>query len=60
MVRMCTCTPTAAIPFLARLVEGALMEIPSGLVEAAKAMGATRQQIIRKVLLPEAMPGILV
>ncbi len=48
-----------AIPFLARLVEGALMEIPAGLIEAAQAMGATRQQIIRKVLLPEAMPGIL-
>lgn len=48
-----------AIPFLARLVEGALMEVPAGLVEAAQAMGATRQQIIRKVMLPEAMPGIL-
>lgn len=48
-----------AIPFLARLVEGALMEIPSGLVEAAQAMGATHRQIIRKVMLPEALPGIL-
>ncbi|MGC9422555.1 methionine ABC transporter permease [Vibrio sp.] len=48
-----------AIPFVARLIEGALIEVPSGLVEAAQAMGATPMQIIRKVLLPEAMPTIL-
>ncbi|WP_434359418.1 ABC transporter permease [Parasalinivibrio latis] len=48
-----------AIPFIARLVEGALIEVPSGLVEAAQAMGATPLQIITKVLLPEALPGIL-
>ncbi|QUJ66879.1 ABC transporter permease [Photobacterium sp. GJ3] len=48
-----------AIPFIARLVEGALLEVPGGLVEAAQAMGATPAQIIRKVLLPEAMPGII-
>ncbi|WP_158174898.1 methionine ABC transporter permease [Grimontia hollisae] len=48
-----------AIPFIARLVEGALLEVPSGLVEAAQAMGATPLQIIHKVLLPEALPGIL-
>ncbi|WP_318419407.1 methionine ABC transporter permease [Photobacterium leiognathi] len=47
-----------AIPFIARLVEGALLEIPSGLVEAAQSMGATPLQIIKKVLLPEALPGI--
>ena len=49
----------AAIPFVARLMEGALMEVPSGLTEAAQAMGATRMQIISKVLLPEALPGML-
>ncbi|WP_413114011.1 methionine ABC transporter permease [Thaumasiovibrio sp. DFM-14] len=49
----------AAIPFIARLVEGALIEVPSGLVEAAQAMGATPTQIIIKVLLPEALPGII-
>ena len=47
------------IPFIARLVEGALMEVPDGLLEAAKAMGAKPLQIIAKVLLPEALPGIL-
>lgn len=48
-----------SIPFLARLVEGALMDVPAGLIEAAQTMGATRGQIIKKVMLPEALPGIL-
>ncbi|QMV13704.1 methionine ABC transporter permease [Vibrio spartinae] len=48
-----------AIPFVARLIEGALLEVPAGLVEAAQAMGAKPLQIIAKVLLPEAMPTIL-
>ncbi|OCH15785.1 MULTISPECIES: methionine ABC transporter permease [unclassified Aliivibrio] len=48
-----------AIPFVARLIEGALIEVPSGLVEAAQSMGATPLQIITKVLLPEALPTIL-
>lgn len=49
----------AAIPFIARLVETALREVPSGLIEAADAMGATPLQIVTKVLLPEALPGIV-
>ncbi len=49
----------AAIPFVARLVEGALNEIPPGLVEAAQSMGATPLQIVTKVLLPEAKGGII-
>ena len=49
----------AAAPFIARMVENALLEIPSGLVEAARAMGATPMQIIKKVLLPEALPGLV-
>ncbi|SDG40691.1 D-methionine transport system permease protein [Onishia taeanensis] len=49
----------AAIPFVARLVEGALNEVPPGLVEAAQSMGATPYQIITKVLLPEARGGII-
>lgn len=48
-----------AIPFIARLIEGALLEVPSGLVEAAQSMGAAPFQIIRKVLLPEALPAIV-
>lgn len=48
-----------AIPFVARLIESALLEVPAGLVEAAQSMGATPLQIIRKVLLPEALPTIL-
>lgn len=49
----------SAIPFVARLVEGALMEVPSGLTEAARAMGATDMQIITKFLLPEALPSVI-
>lgn len=49
----------AAIPFVARLVEGALNEISPGLIEAAQSMGATPWQIIMKVLLPEARGGII-
>jgi D-methionine transport system permease protein len=49
----------AAIPFLGRLVEAALREVPRSLIEAARAMGATPLQIVTKVLLPEARPGIV-
>lgn len=49
----------ASVPFLARLVETALREIPSGKIEAVEMMGATRFQIIRQVLLAEAMPGLI-
>lgn len=48
----------AAIPFIARLVENAIREVDAGLIEAARAMGATPFQIIRKVLVPEALPAI--
>lgn len=48
----------AATPFIARLVENAIREVDAGLIEAARAMGATPYQIIRKVLVPEALPGI--
>jgi len=49
----------AATPFVARLVESALREVDTGLIEAAQAMGATNGQIIWKILLPEAFPGII-
>ncbi|PWW49046.1 D-methionine transport system permease protein [Melaminivora alkalimesophila] len=49
----------AAAPFVARLVETALREVDNGLVEAAQSMGASTWQIVWKVLLPEALPGIV-
>lgn len=49
----------AAIPFFARTVELAINDVPKGLVEAAKSMGATPFQIIMKVLLPESLSGIV-
>jgi len=48
----------AAAPFIARIVEGAIREVDRGLIEAAEAMGATPFQIIREVLVPEALPAI--
>jgi D-methionine transport system permease protein len=48
----------ASTPFIARLVEAAIREVDQGLVEAARAMGASPLQIVRKVLLPEALPAI--
>ncbi len=50
----------AAAPFIARMVESSLREVNEGVIEAAKAMGASRMQIILKVLLPEAKPSLLV
>lgn len=49
----------AAIPFVARLVETSLKEIEWGLIEAALSMGANAWQVISKVLLPEAMPSLV-
>ncbi|AWK88640.1 methionine ABC transporter permease [Azospirillum thermophilum] len=49
----------AAAPFIARIVENAIREVDRGLIEAAQAMGATPFQIVRKVLLPEALPAIV-
>lgn len=49
----------AAIPFVGRMVEAALNEVAGGLVEAGLAMGATSIQIINKILIPEALPGII-
>jgi D-methionine transport system permease protein len=48
-----------AIPFFARLVEAALRDVDGGSVEAATVMGATRRQVVAKVLLPEAVPGLV-
>lgn len=50
----------AAAPFVARMVESSLKEVDPGVVEAAHAMGATPFQVITRVLLPEALPSLVV
>jgi D-methionine transport system permease protein len=49
----------AAAPFVARIAEAALSEVDSGVLVAARAMGSTNMQIIRKVLIPEALPALV-
>jgi D-methionine transport system permease protein len=48
-----------AAPFYARLVETALREVDRGVIEASQAMGATTWQLVTRVLLPEARPGLI-
>ena len=50
----------AAAPYVARMVESSLKEVNAGVIEAAQAMGSSVFQIICKVLLPEAMPSLVV
>ncbi|HEV7935325.1 MAG TPA: methionine ABC transporter permease [Actinomadura sp.] len=47
-----------AIPFYARLVETALREVDRDVIAAARAMGASVREIVVKVLLREARPGL--
>ena len=49
----------SAFPYVARMVEGSLKEVDAGLIEAAQSMGMSTFQIIRKVLLPEALPSLV-
>ncbi len=49
----------AAAPFVARVIETSLTEVDPGVIQAAKAMGSTNWQIIYKVMLPEALPGLV-
>lgn len=49
----------ASAPFFARLVEIGFREIDKGVIEAAEAMGASKWQIIYKVLIPESLPAIV-
>ena len=49
----------SAFPYVARMVEGSLMEVDGGVIEAAKAMGSSTWQIVHKVLVPEAMPSLI-
>ncbi len=46
-------------PYIARLVEASLKEVDQGVIEAAQSMGASPVQIIFKVLIPEAMPSLI-
>lgn len=48
-----------AAPFVARLVENSLLEVPAGLLESLRAMGASPRQIVLNVLLPEALPSLI-
>lgn len=49
----------SATPFFARIAEVSLREVDKGLIEAAQAMGCRKWHIVRHVLLPEALPGIV-
>lgn len=46
-------------PYIARLVENSLLEVPQGIIEAAQSMGATNWQIIRRFLIPEAKGSLV-
>lgn len=49
----------SATPFFARIAEVSLREVDRGLIEAAQAMGCRRRDIVRHVLIPEALPGLI-
>lgn len=49
----------AAAPFVARIIESSLKEVDNGVIEASVSMGATIPQIIFRVLIPEAMPSLV-
>ena len=49
----------AAIPFFARLVEGSILEVNPGVIEAGVSMGASPLEIVLKKLIPEAMPSLV-
>ena len=49
----------AAIPFIARMVESSIKEVDAGVIEAARAMGASNMRIIVKVLLVEARTSLI-
>jgi D-methionine transport system permease protein len=49
----------AAAPYYARVAEMSLREVDAGLIEAMRAFGASRWQIVREALVPEALPGLI-
>lgn len=46
-------------PYIGRLVENSLLEVPQGVIEAARSMGASPWQIFRRFLLPEARSSLI-
>ncbi|GAA3295147.1 ABC transporter permease [Arthrobacter citreus] len=58
-IAACVALSIGTIPFFARLVETALRDVSGGKIDAALVMGSTKMQIVTKVLLPEAMPGLV-
>ncbi|HZJ90472.1 MAG TPA: methionine ABC transporter permease [Oscillospiraceae bacterium] len=50
----------SAAPYVARMVESSLLEVDGGLIEAACSMGADTKSILFKVVLPEALPSLIV
>ena len=58
-VAACVPLVIGAAPFVARLVETSLAEIDTGMIEAAKCMGATNWQIISKVMVRESVPSLI-
>lgn len=48
-----------AIPFLAKVVENILIDVPVGLIEASLSMGSSTWDLVRYVLLPEALPALI-
>ena len=49
----------SAAPFIGRMVESSLKEVPAGVIEAARAMGTSNFKIIMKTLIPEAKPSLI-
>ena len=49
-----------AAPYIARMVESSLKEVDGGKIEAAQAMGSSDMEIITKVIIPEALPSLIV
>jgi len=50
----------ASAPFIARLVESSIKEVDKGVIEAAVSMGCSPFQIIYKVMIPEAVPSLII
>ena len=49
----------SAAPFVARVIEGNLLDLDTGLIELGKSLGADTSDIISKILIPEALPSIV-